>query len=172
MYCTRCGTKNAEESMFCTNCSEPLARRRPTQPASQGETQPPRPYAFPTTPQAPPSSSPYPGYQSSYTPGQIYQPYQSSYAAQPPVVGGSASGRSIASMVLSIIGIAGCGPLTSIPGMILGKVEMNAIKEGRAPKAGDIFAKVGFYLGLVVTVLYCLLGSLWGLLVGIGAAFN
>jgi hypothetical protein len=40
--------------------------------------------------------------------------------------------------------------------MILGKMEMNAIRDGKSPKAGETFAKVGFYLGLVMTILLCL----------------
>ena len=37
---------------------------------------------------------------------------------------------------------------------------MNAIEEGRAPRAGEGMAKVGFYLGIVATALSLLL---WGL---------
>jgi hypothetical protein len=61
-------------------------------------------------------------------------------------------------MVLSIVSIFTCGFLLSIPGMILGKMEMNAISQGQSPQAGENFAKAGFYVGLVVTILTCLLG--------------
>jgi hypothetical protein len=67
-------------------------------------------------------------------------------------------------MILSIVAIFTCGPFLSIPGMIIGKMEMNAIQQGQAPPAGETFAKVGFYLGLGVTILSCLVGVL--LLVG------
>jgi hypothetical protein len=77
-----------------------------------------------------------------------------------------ASGRAIASMILSIVSlVAACGPFTSIPGMILGKMEMNAIRAGQAPPAGETFAKIGFHLGLVVTILF---GS--ALVIGLFAA--
>ena len=39
-----------------------------------------------------------------------------------------------------------------------GKMEMNAISQGQSPQAGENFAKAGFYVGLVVTILTCLLG--------------
>ncbi|MBO0857504.1 MAG: DUF4190 domain-containing protein [Chloracidobacterium sp.] len=61
-------------------------------------------------------------------------------------------------MILSIVSIVTCGPFLSIPGMIMGKMEMNAIREGQSPQAGENFAKAGFYVGLVVTILSCLLG--------------
>ena len=53
--------------------------------------------------------------------------------------------------------------------MILGKMEMNAISAGRAPQAGDGFAKTGFYLGiagtavsLLGTVLYVAMVLMYG----------
>jgi hypothetical protein len=77
-------------------------------------------------------------------------------------------------MVLSILGlvVVGCGLFLSIPGMILGKMEMNAIAAGQAPKAGETLAKIGFYVGIAGTVIYCLGGLVWGVLAFIGAAAN
>lgn len=155
MFCTRCGTQNPDDSGFCRNCSSPLTR-----PASQqqpGVYANPSPYPAPSQPQPPP----YPGYQGAPI-------YQSSYAGQS--AQGSASGRAIASMVLSILGLVMCAFFTSIPGMILGKMEMNAINLGQAPKAGETLAKIGFYVGIAGTVIYCLGGALWGILVSLGAA--
>ncbi|MFN0121831.1 MAG: zinc-ribbon domain-containing protein [Blastocatellia bacterium] len=89
---------------------------------------------------------------------QQYQGYQTTYAGyNPPMsTGGNASGRAITAMILSLISIGTCGPFLSIPGMILGKMELNAIREGKAPKAGETFAKIGFWAGLVLTVLFSL----------------
>jgi len=64
-----------------------------------------------------------------------------------------ASGRAITSMILSIASLLLCCTFLGVPGMILGKIEMNAISEGRAPQAGDGFAKTGFYLGIAGTAL-------------------
>lgn len=165
MYCTRCGTQNPDDAGFCRNCSNPLVKPGGTQP--QGN-----PYTTPTSygahgagqPQQP-GQTPYPGYQG-------HPVYQSGQAYQQIAQQGSASGRSIAAMVLSILGIVGCGFLTSIPGMILGKMEMNAISAGQAPKAGEVLAKIGFYLGIAGTVLSCLLGLIWAVLTFVGAAAN
>jgi hypothetical protein len=79
------------------------------------------------------------------------------------------SGRAIASLLLSICGLIFCGWFTSIPGMILGKMEMNAISEGRASQAGAGLAKTGFYMGIGVTALYGLIGGLYLLLIVFGS---
>ncbi|MEK7833428.1 MAG: DUF4190 domain-containing protein [Acidobacteriota bacterium] len=159
MFCTRCGTQNPDDAGFCRNCSSALTR-----PVSQ---QQPGSYANPpvSTPNQSQQAPPYPGY--------LGPPvYQSSFINQPLSQQGSASGRAIASMVLSILGLVMCAFFTSIPGMILGKMEMNAINAGQAPKAGETLAKIGFYVGIAGTVIYCLAGAVMGLLGMIGSAFN
>jgi hypothetical protein len=150
----------------------------PRSPSSSETVQ--NPYQYPTpgatsgpvqqNPQQPPQ--PYPGYRSAYSGSQGYQPYQSSYANQMPAPQGNASGRAIASMILSIVSVATCGPFLSIPGLILGKMEMNAIRDGQASRAGETFAKIGFYLGIAVTVLSCVLGLIWTAIMIAGAASN
>src|SRR5262249_55833547 len=60
------------------------------------------------------------------------------------------------------IGILACGPLTTIPGIILGMTELNAIRKGRAPKAGETYAKISLYGSIGTTALAtlsCILGS-------------
>lgn len=175
MFCTRCGTPNPDDAAFCRNCSAPLAKPGDT-PRQPGGFSAPTPYGAPSTtsPQqpAPPTQPaqpgqtgqpPYPGYQG-------YPVYQSSYANQSGAQQGNASGRAIASIILSILGLIACGFLTSIPGMILGKMELNAIRAGEAPRAGETLAKIGFYVGIAGTVIYCLGGLIWGILMAIGAA--
>lgn len=66
-----------------------------------------------------------------------------------------ASGMAVASLVLSIVSIFAC-PVTAIPGMIMGFVEMGRIKRGDAPKAGNGFALAGAIIGSVVTALMVL----------------
>jgi len=75
-------------------------------------------------------------------------------------------------MVLSLISIVTCGPLLSIPGMILGKSEMNAIAEGRSPNAGETYAKIGFYVGIGVTLLSCLGIVAWCVMMALNAGFG
>jgi len=58
-------------------------------------------------------------------------------------------------MILSLLSIL-FGPMLSIPGIILGKMEMNAIRKGEAPPGGKTCAKVRFYVGIGSAVLYVL----------------
>ena len=50
-------------------------------------------------------------------------------------------------------------------------MEMNAIREGKAPQAGETIAKIGFYMGIATTVIYGLGGLVFALLFFIGLAF-
>lgn len=165
MYCTRCGTQNPDDAGFCRNCSNPLSKPVSTQKQAGAYTSPANYGDQGSATSGRSGQTPYPGYQG-------YPVYQSSYANQQPIIQGSASGRSIAAMVLSILGIVGCGFFTSIPAIILGKMEMTAIAAGQSPKAGETLAKIGFYLGIAGTVISCLLGLIWAGLVFIGAAAN
>lgn len=196
MFCPQCGSPNPDDARFCRVCAATLPtpsqvnrpeestsgleaptqylppdaphqtppEQEPGYRSSLGEQQPPpgaRPYTAYMSQNPPPSYQP--GPPPGYAPGPSYANYQA------PGAGGSASGRAITSMVLSIVSLVTCGFLFSIPGMILGKMEMNAIREGRAPQAGETFAKVGFWLGLAVTVISCVFGGIWAALVFIGS---
>ncbi|MBO0797916.1 MAG: zinc-ribbon domain-containing protein [Blastocatellia bacterium] len=155
MYCTQCGTANSDEIRFCMNCGAPMVRRgaTPKDRSSSGQSQPPYPgYSGPSA--ATPSS--YPSSFSGQSPSPSYTAYHNDPGAQPyqlPTSEGSASSRAVISMVLSVISPFTCWVLLSLPGMILGKMEMNAIRNGQAPKAGEVFAKIGFYVGLVISIL-------------------
>jgi hypothetical protein len=169
MYCTQCGARNREEEEVCWQCHTRLMRRRQTVPGQSRKTDPEMQSSWSTPPdrdrpsldQAPTSPS-----TSTWTsPPHIekYEPYQSQLQGphQPQSLQSPASSQSILAMVLSILGVVGCGPLSAIPGLFLGWREMKAIKEGRSSPAGVGFAKVGFYLGLIVTVLSLLGGLFW-----------
>ena len=142
MFCNRCGTANRDDVRFCRNCGGPLVK--------------------PDSPEASPASPEYklPGFVEPAQPG--YQPYQSYQGRQTyPVTPSSqvgASGRAIASMILSLVSIVTCGPFMSIPGLILGKMELDAIRSGQAPPGGETFAKIGYYAGIAITALSCLAG--------------
>lgn len=144
MICTSCGTTNRDDAQFCRGCGNPL---------SSPPQQPPRPPSSPLPPDPPPAS--YPGYQSQYPPGQsnpLSNPGYGNYQAPMPA---GASGKATAAMILSIVSLFTCGPFLSIPGMIMGKLEMNAITQGQSSPAGMGYAKAGFWIGLISTVLYC-----------------
>jgi hypothetical protein len=156
MFCTRCGANNLETDQFCRSCGATLVKSGGAPGASSGSAQQPHPYSTPSAGQQQQQQqgyTPYPGYQG-------YPPPQYGYANQMSGAQGGASGRSIAALVLSIISLLICCMPVGIIGIVLGKMEMNAIQEGRAPRAGEGMAKVGFYLGIVGTALSLLL---WGL---------
>jgi Domain of unknown function (DUF4190)/zinc-ribbon domain len=127
MFCTQCGTRNLDTDQFCRNCSHPLVRPRATEQA------PPRHAPA----QQPP---PYPNYQG-YPPPAPYNPPMA-------IQGAKASTQAITALVLSLISFISCCFPVGIIGLVLGKIELNAIREGRAPQAGEAFAKWGFYLGI------------------------
>ena len=88
---------------------------------------------------------------------------------QPQAPGQAASGRAIAALILGILSLLCMGFLSGIPAIILGAMEMKAIKAGTSPVAGESAAKVGFVLGIVGTVLTCLtiLGFVFMVILGI-----
>ena len=132
MVCNRCGMKNHQGSQFCSGCAAPmLANNQNQQQFHQGFNQ-----------------NQQQQFHQGVNPNQMVQK-------------AGASGRAITSMILSIVGLIFCGWLTSIPGLILGKVEMNAIRDGRASQAGSGFAKVGFYGGIAVTAFYGVVSVLY-----------
>jgi hypothetical protein len=129
------------------------------QTPSSGSAQQPYPYSTPgpAQQQPPPQGyTPYPQYQG-------YPQAQYGYANQMSGQQSGASGRAIASLVLSIVALILCclGWPFGIVGIVLGKMEMNAIQEGRAPQAGETIAKVGFYLGIAATVISLVLSALY-----------
>jgi hypothetical protein len=69
----------------------------------------------------------------------------------------SAGSKSIIALVLGILAILGFGFLTGVPAMILAKHEEDEIRKGNSPVAGETLAKLGFWLGLIGTILSGLL---------------
>ena len=139
MFCNRCGGANPDDVRFCVRCGAPIAATK---------TQPPNT----------PVEYNLPGF--AQTPAQPHQSYQN-YPSGPPGQQAGASGRAIASMILSLVSIVSCGPFLSVPGLILGKLELDAIRNGLAPQAGETFAKIGYYAGIGITALSCLAGLVY-----------
>jgi apolipoprotein N-acyltransferase len=67
------------------------------------------------------------------------------------------SARAVLSLVLGVAAVACCGPFTGIPAAIVGKMELDAIKQGRSPSSNQGMAKAGFLIGIIATLLYILL---------------
>jgi len=165
MFCTRCGARNLDTDQFCRSCNAPLVK--PGSPQSQGAPSGSvhQPYGSSQQQQPPQAYPPYPNYQG-------YPQSQPSYPNQMSGQQSGASGRAIAAMIVSIASLVlclmtCCVPFTSIfflstsvVGIVLGKMEMDAISEGRAPQAGETMAKVGFYLGIASATLSFLIFAL------------
>ena len=105
--------------------------------------------------------------------------------AQPvsPCQGGQTSSqtgstRALITLILGVLSLVCAGFMTGIPAIIIGNMELNAIKRGEAPKEGEGIAKVGFILGIVGTVLTCLAMAgiiflmILGISLGAGGAFS
>src|SRR5262245_55867258 len=136
MFCTRCGANNSDSDQICRSCGAPLTRPGGAQGqgTSSGSEQPQYPYSPPGPgPQqsAPQGYDSYPG-QQAFPGHQGYPPSQYGYANQMSTQQG-ASGRAIAAMIVSIASFVLCCFPGGIVGLVLGKMEMNAIQEGRAP---------------------------------------
>jgi hypothetical protein len=78
----------------------------------------------------------------------------------------------IAALVLGIASWVMCGPVLSIPGAIVGKMEMGKIERGESAAAGATLAKAGFWISVanlaLAGVLICIYGIM--IVVGLGAA--
>jgi hypothetical protein len=72
-----------------------------------------------------------------------------------------ASGRAITSMILGIAGLVCCGLLAAIPALILGKIELNAIKRGEASAAGTGLAFAGFIMGIIGICIQVIVIIVW-----------
>jgi hypothetical protein len=135
-FCPNCHKPNAPQAQFCRHCAAPLLSEQPPPP------QPP----------PPPHAGPNQGQQANQQWNQQWnqggQGTGNNYM-QPT----GASGRAIASLVLTICGLVlCCGPLTGIPGAVLGWMEMSAIREGRASPKGLLMAQIGLWGGIGVSV--------------------
>ncbi len=83
----------------------------------------------------------------------------------------AASARAVGALALSIGGLLLCCVLTSVPGAILGWMEINAIKQGQASPKGMTFAQIGLWGGIAATVVNLLFYGFY-LLLMLGAGAN
>jgi hypothetical protein len=80
--------------------------------------------------------------------------------------GGTTSNKAMFSLILGILSFLCCGPFTGIPGAILGKMEMDAIKQGRAPETNLGMAKAGFWISIIASGLW-IIGIVLALFLGL-----
>lgn len=85
---------------------------------------------------------------------------------------GGASQKATAALIMAVAGFFCCSIFTTIPAIVVGWMEMNAIKAGQSSKDGLMFAQIGFWLGIAGTIIHIGGGALWFLLVLLSAASN
>jgi hypothetical protein len=126
-YCQNCRQQNAPNAQFCRFCAAPLVGAQSGGQQAQN--------------------------QANFNNQQWNQGFQGNQQA-PQFVQHSTgtSGRAIASLMLSIFGLLLCCALTSIPGAILGWMEVSAIKEGRSSQSGLRTAQVGMWSGIAISI--------------------
>ena len=84
----------------------------------------------------------------------------------------AAGGRAIATLILGILSLVCMGFMTGIPAIILGSMELKAIKAGISPKSGEGVAKVGYVLGIIGTVLTCVTALIFVVLMALGISLG
>ena len=84
----------------------------------------------------------------------------------------TASSRAIAALILGILSLVCMGFTTGIPAIILGSMELKAIKSGTSPKVGEGVAKIGYILGIIGTVLTCLVALAFAVLIALGISLG
>lgn len=136
--CPKCNQSNPSEAAFCLNCAAPLA------PAAFGNQQQNQQWNQP------------PNYGGQPSPGFGGQPS----FAQPPM-NQNVSGRATTALVLGIAGFFCCGVFTGIPAMIVGWMEISAIRQGQSPPNGMKFAQIGLWGGAIATVLHIIGWAVW-----------
>ena len=65
-----------------------------------------------------------------------------------------------------IAGFLCCGPFLTIPGAILGWMEMSAIKQGKSSESGLAMAQIAFWGGIALTILTTI-GLVFGIVFGV-----
>ncbi len=135
--CPKCGLTNPGEAAFCHNCASQLG-----------------PVAVPTN-------------RPSWPQDQAGGPVIGG-AGGGPAMGGQAyvaaapeSQKAMISMILAIAGFLCCGPILGIPAAILGWMELDAIKNGRAPAGNKMMATIGLWGGIVATLGHIIFYVIW-----------
>lgn len=90
-----------------------------------------------------------------------------------PELAQTASAKSIIAFVLGVLSILMLGFVAGVPAMILARHEEDKIRNGNSPLAGEMLAKLGFWLGLMGTILsgLAILFILFLILAGISIPF-
>ncbi len=150
---------NPADGSFCRSCATPIALVQPIYDEPQTQRMP-----------DPPAWTSGFGYQepqqNQWQQSNWQQPFGGPLQAQPMAFQPGPSNRSVIALCLVAAGFLCCGPILSIPGAIVGYIEVQAIKDGRAPQAGLSMAQIAMWGGIAVTILTTI-GLIFGFLFGI-----
>ncbi len=180
MFCPSCGAETPLGARFCSRCAMQLpVTTAPQDPEAATKIMPPPPtnpsLPSPYTPPASGAPNAVPDYQQNYGNYPAANPATYPYPpanANPNVnnvmnsvgASGKASSKAITAGILGIaafvpglcLGLIGVG--LGGAAVFLGRAELEAIKQGRADKAGEIWAQIGFYGGIAGGVLALIVG--------------
>lgn len=146
-YCQNCNQANPADAAFCRNCSATLPQNQFGGQQQQGNQQ----WNQPNAGNQPQFNAPNFGNQQQFN-------------TPPANNSGGASTRATVSLVLAIASLFCCAA-TSIPAMIVGWMEVAAIKRGEAPQAGMTMAQIGLWGGVVMTILSVISGLIWMIMI-------
>lgn len=78
--------------------------------------------------------------------------------------------KAIAALIMAILALICCGPITGVPGAIVGWLELDSIKNGRSPAGGRWMALVGLWGGIISSIIHVGIYFLWILMSMMSAA--
>lgn len=134
--CQNCNQSNPSEAAFCLNCAKPLSQEQ-----FWGGQQPNKQWNQPN----------FGGQQ----PRNFAQPVNTNGASQ----------RATVALILGLAGLFCCGPITSLPAIIVGWMEISAINQGQSSPNGKGLATTGIIIGIGSIILQVGGFLLWMLLV-------
>lgn len=155
-YCPKCNKPNPPNALFCRSCAATIsAGGQGGVNAQQGQS----PFANQNAQQTPPLFANQNAQQAQQQPPFANQQWNQGAAGSPRAgnygrTADAPSGRAIASVILTVCSLVlCCGVFTSIPGAIVGWLEISAIKEGRSSPKGLMFAQIGLWGGIIMTII-------------------
>lgn len=134
--CSNCNLSNSPEAVFCRQCATPLPQASSNQPQLN--------YQQPVNQQNQQFNQ-----QQNFGGNQMMQ-----NASQP----GGGTDRLTIGLILVVAGLFCCGPLSSIPGAVIGWLELTAVNEGRASIDRKGKAQLCLWGGIAVTIISSVIG--------------
>lgn len=78
--------------------------------------------------------------------------------------------KAVAALILAILALFCCGPISGVPAAIVGWLELDSIKNGRSPAGGRWMALVGLWGGIISSIIHVGIYFLWILMSMMSAA--